>query len=99
VKLILPVPIRKVQVNPGSYTFETENRVVDVLFVSRTPANRTGLPKWHYVAHFNHPEAHPEASRVGIKNTLTCWIRRADHRHWSPPKFPDHKAGFVSTAT
>ena len=86
-KLLLPVPIRKVPVGMSAYTFENESRLVDVIAVTRT---RTGARKgWRYDAHYTHPDAHPEMPRIGVNGSLLCWIRRASHPEWSPPDFPD----------
>lgn len=86
-KLTLPVPVEKVQITPYSYTFRHEPREVDVLVLTREPASRD-RSRWHLSAHFDHPDAHHEAPRVGINRTLVAWIRRADHPGWKPPEFP-----------
>lgn len=84
-KLTMQVPVRQRWVTPTSYTFDCEPREVEVLFVSRTPANchRTA---WFYHAHFTHPDIAPEfPTRQG--GEVSQWIRRADHPKWQPPVF------------
>jgi hypothetical protein len=82
-KLVLPVPVRKVT-GPGWCTFEHEPREVEVVYLTRRRAGNG----WHYNAAFDHPDAHSEAVRIGAGGMLVAWIRRADHPRWRPPVFP-----------
>ena len=90
--LSLPVPVEKVPVGPGAITFKHEDRLVAVVAVSR---NAGGPGRWHYIAHYHHPDAHPEYPRIGFNGALTHWIRRASHPQWKPPVFPGDKSGTV----
>ena len=90
-RLNLPVPIREVRTIFSS-RFKHEQRECEVLAVSRTPA---GGGRWHYTAHYSHPDAHPNHIRSTYPDgSLSSWIRRADHPKWKPPAFPP-KANYV----
>lgn len=91
-KLTLPIPIRKVALSTNTYTFESEDRLVNVIAVSRT---RAGAGRWHYTAHYEHPDTHPEACRTGINGSLACWIRRASYPKWKPPVFSSNESETV----
>jgi len=88
-KLVLNVPVEKVILAGGGYTFKFEPREVDVLAVSRSRTGRSHNAH-HYYAHHNHPDLHPEYPRIGADGKMdNVWIRRADHPKWKPPVFKD----------
>lgn len=83
--LTMQIPVRKRMVSATSYTFDFEPREVEVLMVSRSPANchRTA---WFYHAHFTHPDIAAEYP-CHPPGVITRWIRRADHPRWKHPVF------------
>lgn len=86
--LILPVPVEKIAVGRNAHTFLHLPRIVTVQYVERAPRG-SAMRAWHYYAHFDHQDVHPEAARIGKNGLMTAWIRRADHPLWKPPAFPD----------
>ena len=86
-KLMLPIPIQKIQVGPCAVRFRHEVREVEVIAISRTSA---GPNRWHYTAHYIHPDAHPECPRAGLRGSLIAWVRRASH-----PAFKPNKLAFI----
>lgn len=97
-KLIAYIPVEKLQLSDGAYTFTSKRVQVEVLRVIRSPARHDKdvypwrVTGWYYSVDIaEHPELIPDAYRRGPEGMYRAHVNRALNRKWKPPVFPEGK--------
>lgn len=91
-KLTVSIPVERVELAGGCFTFRSAMVEVEPVRIVRSPSGydrKTGKPRgWYYSADLMHPEIAPQASRHPVDGTYRASISRPLNPKWKPPVFP-----------
>lgn len=89
-KILAGIPVERIQLSGGTYTYRCEIHDVNVVRVTRSQATRNkSLNRWHYTAHIaDHPALLLEAKLHSFDGCHIVGIqRRGLNNTWAPPNF------------